>query len=73
LAACRITKAAQGSAVFETVSQEQYSGRVVERMTPARGYNAVSTSGLLAYQVDGNKQQIPFGFGDLQVFLKPCL
>jgi len=42
-------------------------------MTPARGYNAVSTSGLLAYQVDGNKQQIPFGFGDLQVFFKPCL
>ena len=68
-AACRITKAQQGSAVFETVSEEQYSGRVLERITPPRGYNAVSTSGLLAYEVDGNRQQIPFGFDDLQVHL----
>lgn len=67
LPACRITKAPQGSAVFETVSEEQFSGRVVERMMPPRGYNAVSTSGLLAYELDGNKHQIPFGFGDLQV------
>ena len=66
MAACRITKAPQGSAVFETVSKEQFSGRV-ERMMPPRGYNAVSTSGLVAYELDGNKHQIPFGFGDLQV------
>ncbi|KAL0042476.1 hypothetical protein WJX79_001033 [Trebouxia sp. C0005] len=66
LNAVGITKAPQGSAVFETVSEKQYSGRVVERMTPPRGYNAVSTSGLLAYEVDGTKQQIPYGFGDLQ-------
>lgn len=69
-AACRIIKAQQGSAVFETVSEEQYSGRVLERITPPRGYNAVSTSGLLAYEVDGNRQQIPFGFDDLQVHLQ---
>lgn len=72
MAACRITKAPQGSAVFETVSEEQFSGKVVERMTPPRGYNAVSTSGLLAYELDGNKHQIPFAFGDLQVLLQPC-
>ena len=67
MAACRITKAPQGSAIFETVSKEQFSGRVVERMMPPRGYNAVSASGLLAYELDGNKHQIPFGLGDLQV------
>lgn len=67
MAACRITKATQGSAVFETVSEEQLSGRVLERMTPPRGYSAVSASGLLTYELDGNKHQIPFGFGDLQV------
>ncbi len=36
-------------------------------MMPPRGYNAVSASGLLAYELDGNKHQIPFGLGDLQV------
>ena len=53
--------------MFETVSEEQFSGRVVDRMIPPRGYNAVSTSGLLAYEAKGDKQQLPFGFGDLQV------
>lgn len=64
---CRITKAPQGSAVFETVSEEQYTGRVVDRMTPPRGYNAVSISGLVAFEVEGRKEQLPFGPGDLQV------
>ncbi len=67
LVACRIVKAAQGSAVFETVSEEQFSGRVLERVVPPRGYNAVGTSGLLAYEVEGEKQQLPFGLGDLKV------
>ena len=36
-------------------------------MTPPRGYNAVSVSGLVAFEVEGHKEQLPFGFGDLQV------
>lgn len=66
LNAVEIIKATQGSAVFETVSEEQFSGRVVDRIIPPRGYNAVTTSGLLAYEAKGDKQQLPFDFGDLQ-------
>ena len=64
---CRITKATQGSAVFETVSEEQYMGRVVDRLVAPRGYNAAGTSGLLSCEIAGDKQQLPFGLGDLQV------
>ena len=31
---CRIDKASQGSAVFDEVSEEQVTGRVVDRMIP---------------------------------------
>ena len=64
---CRIARAQQGSAVFETVSEEQYTGRVVDKAVPPRGYSAASTSGLLSCEVEGVQQQLPFSFGDLQV------
>ena len=64
---CRISKAEQGLAVFEAISEEQHSGRVVDRMIPPRGYNATSTSGLVAFEVEGDKLQLPFGPADLQV------
>lgn len=64
---CRIVKAEQGSAVFDAVSEEPLTGRVVDRMVPPRGYTAAATSGLVAFEADGAKQQLPFGLADLQV------
>ena len=66
---CRIVKAPQGSAIFDAVSEEQLTGRVVDRMVPPRGYTAVATSGLIAFEADEAKQQLPFGLADLQVWL----
>lgn len=66
-ACCRIVRAPQGSAIFETVSEEQYTGRVVDRVVPPRGYNAASTSGLLSCEIENTQQQLPFGIGDQQV------
>ena len=70
---CRIVKAAQGSAVFDAISEEQLTGRVVDRMVPARGYSAAPTSGLVAFDAQGATQQLPFGPADLQVCLSVCL
>ena len=66
---CRIVQATQGSAVFDAVSQEQLTGQVVDRMVPPRGYTSAATSGLVAFDADGAKQQLPFGLADLQVCL----
>lgn len=74
---CRIDKASQGSAVFDEVSEEQVTGRVVDRMIPPRGYTTAATSGLVAFEAAGAKQQLPFGLADLQVglagWLSVCL
>ena len=42
-------------------------GRVIDRAVPPRGYSAASISGLLSCEIEGDQQQLPFGFGDLQV------
>lgn len=72
---CRVVRAPQGSAVFDAISEEQVTGRVVDRMVPPRGYNSAATSGLVAFEAEGAQQQLPFGLADLQVclYLYLCL
>lgn len=64
---CRVTKAAKGAAVFETVSEREYEGRVTAR---AQGKGVSATSGLLAYLDEGGlPATITFGQSDLQVHI----
>ncbi|KAL3144539.1 hypothetical protein ABBQ32_004270 [Trebouxia sp. C0010 RCD-2024] len=64
--AVEVVRAPQGSAVFDAISEEQVTGRVVDRMVPPRGYNSAATSGLVAFEAEGAQQQLPFGLADLQ-------
>ncbi|KAL3155007.1 hypothetical protein ABBQ38_011531 [Trebouxia sp. C0009 RCD-2024] len=64
--AVEIVRAPQGSAVFDAVSEEQVTGRVVDRMVTPRGYNSAATSGLVAFEAEGAQQQLPFGLAELQ-------
>jgi hypothetical protein len=59
-----VTRAAKGSAVFEVVSEEQYSGVVIDRMV-VKGSNIAS--GLVHYEVDGVPAKLTYGPKDLQV------
>lgn len=59
-----MTRAAKGSAVFEVVSKEQYSGVVIDRMV-VKGSNIAS--GLVQYEVDGVSAKLTYGPKDLQV------
>lgn len=62
---CRVAKAAKGAAVFETVSELEYEGRVTAR---AQGKGVTATSGLLQFSDDaGLPATITFGPRDLQV------
>lgn len=62
---CRVTKAAKGAALFETVSEREYEGRVTAR---AQGKGITATSGLLHYSGDGGlPATITFGTRDLLV------
>ena len=62
---CRVKKAAPGSAVFETVSEAQFSGRVTER---AGGKGVTATSGIVAYlDAEGLPGALTFGVRDLKV------
>ena len=60
----RVTRAPKGSAVFEVVSEEQYSGVVLDRML-AKGSNIAS--GLVQYELDGVPSKLTYGPKDLQV------
>lgn len=61
----RVAKTAKGAAVFETVSEREYEGRVTAR---ALGKGVTATSGLLHYVDDaGLPATITFGLRDLQV------
>jgi len=63
--ACRVAKAAKGSAVFEEVGEEELSGAVVERPQP-QGRSGFA-SGLLQYAApDGSPARLPFSQYDLQ-------
>jgi len=73
LRSCRIVRAPQGLAVFDAISEEQVTGRVVDRMVPPRGYNSAATSGLVSFEAEGAQQQLPFGLADLQVCLFVCV
>ena len=60
--------------MFEEITGQQHSGKIVARLTPPRGYNAAGESGLVAFEgPDGKSQQLPFGLQDLQVLLQPHL
>lgn len=59
-----MTRAPKGSAVFEVVSEEQYSGVVLDRML-AKGSNIAS--GLVQYELDGVPSKLTYGPKDLQV------
>jgi len=67
---CRVTRAPKGSAVFEVVSEEQYSGVVIDRMQ-AKGTNI--SSGLLQYELDGVPAKLTYGPRDLQVRATPAV
>ena len=66
----RVTRAPKGSAVFEVVSEEQYSGVVLDRML-AKGSNIAS--GLVQYELDGVPSKLTYGPKDLQVRLHHAL
>ncbi len=59
----RVTRAPKGSAVFEVVSEQAYSGVVIDRMV-AKGTNIAS--GLVQYEVDGVPAKLTYGPKDLQ-------
>ncbi|BDA49818.1 probable cold shock domain-containing protein E1 [Coccomyxa sp. Obi] len=63
IVAHRVTRAPKGSAVFEVVSEEQYSGVVLDRMQ-AKGSNIAS--GLVQYELDGVPSKLTYGPKDLQ-------
>ena len=67
----RVKKAAPGSAVFETVSEATFSGRVTER---AGGKGVTATSGIVAYlDGEGLPGALTFGVRDLKVRdYQPC-
>lgn len=50
--------------MFEVVSEEQYSGVVIDRMQ-VKGTNI--SSGLLQYELDGVSAKLTYGPRDLQV------
>ncbi len=61
----RVKKAPPGSAVFETVSEATFSGRVTDK---ASGKGVTATSGVIAYaDADGAPAAITFGVRDLKV------
>lgn len=66
-ACCRVSRAPEGSAVFETVGEEELLGTVVARLTFSNG--ATAAPGLLEY-IDPTNQlpiKLPFGLHDLAV------
>ena len=67
----RVVKAPKGSAVFETVSEQLYSGVVLDKMQ-AKGSNI--SSGLVQYEEDGRPAKLAYGPKDLQVhpFCEHC-
>lgn len=62
--AVRLTRVPKGSAVFEVVSDEQYTGVVLERAVAGKNYTKV-TSGVLEYEWGGSKHKIIYGVPDL--------
>ena len=62
-------KAPHGSAVFETVSEARFTGRVTEK---AGGKGVTATSGIVAYiDAEGLPAALTFGVRDLKVSAKP--
>ena len=76
-AATRVRKAAPGSAVFETLSDEVYYGVVVERLGLWKQYGAGS-NGVVLFERNGCSEKLTFGANDLEVSLlascpsRPC-
>lgn len=60
--------------MFEEITDEQQTGKVIARLAPPRGYNTAGESGLVAFDgPDGKQEQLPFGLQDLQVLLLALL
>lgn len=60
-----------GSAVFETVSEQEYRGVV---HSPVQHFSAAaSTSGVIAFQEGDSSAKILFGEHDFKVQMTPCL
>lgn len=65
-----MTKAAPGSAVFETISEEVFYGIVVERLGLWKSYGP-SNNGIIIFEGDdGNSEKLIFGPNDLEVKLE---
>ena len=58
---CRVAKAPKGSAVFESIPEEQFHGVVQTRLE--KSYGATS-SGVIAFEEEGSPSKLTFGEAD---------
>jgi len=64
--AIKVSKAAPGSAIFETVTDEVFYGIVVERLGLWKQYGPGSTGTILYESEDGTSEKLSYGPSDLE-------